>query len=326
MGWQRYVIPYEIPEQLEMLLDLCRLHNSSPPATNVFVRYHEGAQFEQIQTGEELVQPMTATFKKPYKRPRDGPTLGKALLVGHGGGRGCTFAFFTYHCRRLFPREWDAANGGLRIDAYDFHEALDKRLKDKKVIPQERIAGHGDWIVDSDYDVRPALMVTQYHPKALVRMGEMTEAEAAGAGQLPFKTVEDGFVVDDRRFAARSEAEAYAAEKKAELARHQAEAKERRAASTLEYDNNRAAGKRLHSVVERLDRSATGHTCKWLTPDEAEAKRAEEGVVSVNVAKSFFVVTRCVDGRETRTSEHLGDEEVDQARAAPGTVAVELEF
>ena len=57
----------------------------SPPATNVFVRYHEGAQFEQIQTGEELVQPMTATLKKPYKRPRDGPTLGKALLVGNLG-------------------------------------------------------------------------------------------------------------------------------------------------------------------------------------------------------------------------------------------------
>ena len=137
MGWQSYVLPYETDAQLEALLDLCGLHNSSPPATNVFVRYHEGGEFQQIHTGEELVGPVTATFKKPYKRPRDGPTLGKALRVGNGGGRGCTFAFFTYHCRRLFSREWDAANGGLRIDAYDFHEALDKRLKDKKVIPQE---------------------------------------------------------------------------------------------------------------------------------------------------------------------------------------------
>ena len=323
MGWQSYVLPYETDAQLEALLDLCKLHNSSPPATNVFVRYHEGGEFTQIQTGEELVQPMTATLKKPYKRPRDGPTLSKALLVGNGGGRWCTFGFFTYHCCRLFPREWDAST---RIDACAFHEAMDKRLQDKKHIPQERIAGNGNRIVDTDYDVRPALVVTQYHPRALVRTGEMSEAEAAGAGQFVFKAVEDGFVVDEQRFAARSEAEAYAAERKAELARHQAEAKERRAARTLEYDNNRAAGKRLHSVVERLDRSATGHTCKWLTPDEAEAKRAEEGVVSVNVAKSFFVVTRCVDGRETRTSEHLGDEEVDQARAAPGTVAVELEF
>ena len=115
MGWQSYVIPYETPEQLEMLLDLCRLHNSSPPETNVFVRYHEGAQFEQIQTGEELVHPMTATLKKPYKRARDGPTLDKALLVGNGGVRGCTFAFFTYRCRRLFPRGRDAAAIGEQI-------------------------------------------------------------------------------------------------------------------------------------------------------------------------------------------------------------------
>ncbi len=90
-------------------------------------------------------------------------------------------------------------------------------------------------LVDSDYDVRPALMVTQYHPRELVRKGEMTEAEAAGAGQCVFQTVEDGYVVDDRRFAARSEAEAHAAEKKAELARHRAEAEERRAARTREW-------------------------------------------------------------------------------------------
>ena len=170
-------------------------------------------------------------------------------------------------------------------------------------------------------------MVTQYHPKALVRMGEMTEAEAATAGQFVFKTVEDGLVVDELRFAACSEAEAYAAEKKAELARHQAEAKERRAANTLEYDNNRAAGKQLHAVVTRLGGGARiSHTRRWYTPDEAEAKRAGEGVVFVNVAKSFFVVTRRVNGQETRSYEHLGDEEVDRARAAPDTVAVEFQF
>ena len=48
--------------------------------------------------------------------------------------------------------------------------------------------------------------------------------------------------------------------------------------------------------------------------------------MSVNVAKSFFVVIRRVEGQETRASEHLGDEELDRARAAPATVAVELEF
>ena len=42
MGWHSYVVPYETDEQLQALLDSCKLHNSSPPATNVFVRYHEG--------------------------------------------------------------------------------------------------------------------------------------------------------------------------------------------------------------------------------------------------------------------------------------------
>ena len=31
--------------------------------------------------------------------------------------------------------------------------------------------GNGDRLVDSDYDVRSALMVTQYHPRSLVQAG-----------------------------------------------------------------------------------------------------------------------------------------------------------
>ena len=69
MGWQSYVIPYDTPEQLEMLLDLCRLHNTSPPETNIFVRYHEGREFQQISTAEEPAQAFMASSKKPYTRP-----------------------------------------------------------------------------------------------------------------------------------------------------------------------------------------------------------------------------------------------------------------
>ena len=83
----------------------------------------------------------------------------------------------------------------------------------------------------------------------------------------------------------------------------------------------------MHAVVTRPDGGAArSHTRQWYTPGKAETKRSEEGVVSVSVAKSFFIVTRRVDGQETRTSEHLGDEEVDRARAAPDTVAVEFQF
>ena len=81
----------------------------------------------------------------------------------------------------------------------------------------------------------------------------MSEAEAAAAGGFVFKTTEDGFVVGDRRFADRAEAEEYSTEKKTQLAQHQKEAKARRAARTKEYSDNRAAGKR------RAAARGTGH-------------------------------------------------------------------
>ena len=46
----------------------------------------------------------------------------------------------------------------------------------------------------------------------------MSEAEAAAAGGFVFKTTENGFVVGDKRFADRGEAEAHSTEKKTELA------------------------------------------------------------------------------------------------------------
>ena len=53
--------------------------------------------------------------------------------------------------------------------------------------------------------------MTKYDPQELVRLGEMTNAEAAAGGHF-FNTVEDGYVVDDRRFAESAEAERYCAE------------------------------------------------------------------------------------------------------------------
>ena len=149
----------------------------------------------------------------------------------------------------------------------------------------------------------------------------MSEAEAAAAGGFVFKTTEDGFVVGDRRFAGRAEAEAYSAEKKTELARHQEKAKALRAARTQEYFDNRAEGKRRYRVVTRL-----ASLPLWCTPEEADVKRSEEGVVSVEPAESLFVVTRRVGGKEEQRTEHLGDGEVDAIQAASETVAIELAY
>ena len=327
MGWQSYVIPYETEEQLEKLLDLCKLHNNSPAETNVFVRYHARGEFQQISTGEELVNPCTASFKRPYKRPRNGPVFDKVLLVGNGGGRGCTFRFFTYHCRRLFPHAWDAStNGGMRIDAYSY-DGMERRLQDKVAIPEARIAGNGDEVLDSDYDVRPALMVTMYDPRSLVQIGEMSEAEAAAAGQFVFKSVEEGYAVDDKRFADGAEAEAHSIEKKAELAQHRKEATERRVARTKEYFDNRAAGKRLYRMVSRFEGngySGERHSIHWCTSDEASIKRSEPGVSSVEPATSLFLVTSRVGEKQEQCTKRLRDDEVDAILAAPDTVSMEL--
>ena len=136
-----------------------------------------------------------------------------------------------------------------------------------------------------------------------------------------FKTVEDGFIVDDGRFADRAEAEAYSTEKKTQLAQHQKKATARRAASTKEYFDNRAAGKRRYRVVTRLSSQP-----QWCTPKEAIVKRSEEGVVSVEPAESLFVVTRRVGDREEQRTEHLGDDEVEAIQAAPDTLAIELAY
>ena len=149
----------------------------------------------------------------------------------------------------------------------------------------------------------------------------MSEAEAAAAGAFAFKTAEDGFVVGDRRFADRAEAETYSTEKKAELAQHQEEAKARRAARTKEYFDNRAAGKRRYRVVTRLSSQP-----QWCTPEEADVRRSEEGVVSVEPAESLFVVTRRVGDREEQRIACLGDDEVEAIQTAPGTVAIELAY
>ena len=37
----------------------------------------------------------------------------------------------------------------------------------------------------------------------------------------------------------------------------------------------------MYAVVTRLDGGATIHTCRWYTPGDADAKRSEEGIVSV---------------------------------------------
>ncbi len=225
MGWQSYVISYETAEQLETLLDLCKLHNSSPCDTNIFFRFHTDRPYEQIKVGEDIVGVCTTTLKKPYKRPRDGPSMEKAILFGNGGGRHCTFGFFAYHLQRLKEFGWP------HLNVYPFEMAMQKRFGDPVRIPDERVMGQceSDW----EYVVRPALMVTQKFE----------------VGSCSFEEIEDGYVVQDRRFADLAEAEAFVVERKAEMARCREQMRERIEQGPGESDADRT----MRGIMETLD-------------------------------------------------------------------------
>ena len=53
-----------------MLLDLYRLHNSSPPETNVFLRYHEGGEYEQSSTGNGPSPSIGCSCRAAWHGPR----------------------------------------------------------------------------------------------------------------------------------------------------------------------------------------------------------------------------------------------------------------
>ena len=68
---------------------LTALPYTSKPYSNEFVRYHNKAEYKQLVSGdgEDLTHVATATMKKPCNTIRNGPTLSKVILCGHGGGR-----------------------------------------------------------------------------------------------------------------------------------------------------------------------------------------------------------------------------------------------
>ncbi len=168
MGHQSYVIPFDSDAELNTILDIIREHNSQDSGyTDEYVRYGEGESYEykQLEVGEELGNAVVFDFKtnKAYRCPRQGPALSRVLMVGHGGGRNCTFAFFKWHLMRAFPDKY--VDGYHAVDAYSYHDSMRLRLavKTERRIPDARINPLPNEAAEvEDMVVRPAKWSTRH--------------------------------------------------------------------------------------------------------------------------------------------------------------------
>ena len=263
MGHQSYVIPYDSEEEKEAILDAIRKHNSDP-FCNEFVRYSNKAEYAQLLAGEVLTRVMTVTVNEPYKTLRTGPTLSKAVLCGHGGGRGCTFFFLDWELRRRLSNP--------AITAYGFERSMEKRMVDNQVVPQERVGG--DCALGPEaYDVRPAFFIT----RKMNYTGSQPTADQPYP-PISYETKEEGYVVAEQRFSDKEAAESYSAEEKRKVAEYRAKEEARIAANTDKYKELRAAGKDYYTILEKLDGGGFAQGRKWLTEEAVAAKRSEPGV------------------------------------------------
>ena len=227
MGHQQYVIPYDTDEQLQAILDVIKLHNQEPDGyTNEYIRFNAKAEYKRLEVGEELEGAFTVGLKpgKAYKDVHRGPCLSRALLVHHGGGRSCTFAFLDWHLTRALP---DACfEGNHAVKAYGYESSMDKRFaKDS----YEHIDGARIGVVPSaeytdamreanlacSWAVRPAKYTTRtmaINPVHTARLAERKkrsrEERDVPIRTFSYETVTDGWVVEDKHFATREEAEA----------------------------------------------------------------------------------------------------------------------
>lgn len=236
MGHQQYVIPYDTDEQLEAILDVIKLHNSYGGGyTDEYVRYNADQEFTRLEVGEALTGACTATLKsgKAYKCPRKGPCLARVVLVGHGGGRSCTFGFFRWHLMRTFPDVY--VDGFHAVDAYPFDSAMEQRFVKAS---HERIDDARIGVLpDAKYTdaVREASLIATYTPvpakystrlpapvpaawTALMegvtdnaeRKKRRRENPRVSPYSHTYETTTNGWVIDDERFDTEEEAKAHA--------------------------------------------------------------------------------------------------------------------
>ena len=236
MGHQSYVVPFDTDEQLQSILDVIKLHNSSVNGyTNEFVRYHPDHEFRQLEVGEELTRARTVAFKdgKAYKCPNKGPCLARAVLVSHGGGRASTFPFLRWHLRRAMPDVY--VNCFHAIEAYGYESTMEARFlkASYEQVDNARIgvlsrSEYTDAMRETDllaeYTPMPAKFSTRRpgEPPAewTALMGGITdraelkkrkrEHPRVSPYSDTYETVVDGWVLEGERFATEEAAKNYA--------------------------------------------------------------------------------------------------------------------
>ena len=282
MGHQSYVVPFDTEEQLELILEILKKHNSGCCFPE-FVRYSangpggEPVEFKQLEVGEELENVTTRAFKQgtAFKCPRNGPSLANVLLFSNGGGRGSTFAFLRWELMRALPNVF--VDGFHAIGVYDYEESLEGKLvRAPNVSLDDRVKGSYDETLECA--VRPATFTTRAsvpNPEfaAKDRKKRVREQRDLSPYLSTYESVVDGFVVADRRYkeAARDAAEEYSNEQLERIAERDAQAEDEISRNLGRYKEWRAAGKRYFVVRGKRGVAESKNGSFWLT----EAERLE---------------------------------------------------
>lgn len=260
MGVQQYVIAFNTEEELAKIVAIVKHHNHTYMSSE-FVRYSKHTDFKQLQGGEELENLYTLALKpgKAYKDVARGPTLSRVLLAVHGGGRGSTFHYLAWHLQREFGR--------TGIAVYGYESGMQGRLDDasqRRVDPSLYKAPAFHFAHEAR-KVTPAVYTTlvlgenpafrtwkeslgERLTNQALKKRKRDDPSVPDPHVYTYESHEDGYVVEDKVFAAgeRAAAEQHVAKLQEEDQRAKEEAEARNARTLERYKAHRADDKRYY--------------------------------------------------------------------------------
>ena len=327
------MIAYDTAEQLKAILEIIKKHNSAVRHPE-FVRLNSQEEFKQLESGEPLEQLVTYEVKKAYKSPRSGPALSHVLMCAQGGGRSLTLDFLEFELLRAFP---DVHVGGFHaLQVYPHELSIFNRLirKSEAVLGDDVVkstyTNEKDWLVQpAVYTTREAagnpafteLLSGLYGNERKKRMREERDTPAY---LQTFTSETNGFVVGDKVFAERAEAEARSQKIKNEYkvlqkrhGNYRAD-EEEKALNRARYESLRASGKRYYTVTTKSthgDHPDAKRGAFWLTAAQWAAMRASDWL-GAESGESMINVT------STSRFSHLKIDEIDEKIAAGEQLAI----
>jgi len=227
-----YVIPFSVPSEKELILDVIAQHNRESAYTDEYVRYGPEEEYELLRVGQPFTSAVVLESKpgQMFVSPHDGPVLLLAVLVTQEGDRTDTATFLRWHLMRAIPNVF--CLGVHAVDCYACSKRLRKRYAEEPLerISKKRIGLSKQGVNGHELarrampHVRPAKWTTRFcvtNPAwaAMLnglnkeeRKKRMWQSPATVAHLTSYSTVTKGFVVWDKYFEEghREGAESYA--------------------------------------------------------------------------------------------------------------------